>query len=106
MDDCLWLAQGQRCRLAGGVGNRARSRTIKFKCGQGAKTGTGGHLPGIKVKGRIAAVRGLNEGEAAISPSRFPDWDNIDESRRFGLTRIFLPKLLRTSSKILFNKSE
>ncbi len=41
--------------------------------GQGAKTGTGGHLPGAKVKGKIAEVRGLNEGESAISPARFPD---------------------------------
>ena len=60
-----------------------KCQAFHFKCGQGAKTGTGGHLPGIKVKGKIAAVRGLNEGEAAISPSRFPDWDNIDEYRRF-----------------------
>jgi len=58
-------------------------QAFHFKCGQGAKTGTGGHLPGNKVKGRIAEVRGLNEGEAAISPSRFPDWDNIDDYRRF-----------------------
>ncbi len=58
-------------------------QAFHFKCGQGAKTGTGGHLPGNKVMGRIAEVRGLNEGEAAISPSRFPDWDNIDEYRRF-----------------------
>jgi glutamate synthase domain-containing protein 2 len=58
-------------------------QAFHFKCGQGAKTGTGGHLPGNKVKGKIAEVRGLDEGEAAISPSRFPDWDNIDEYRRF-----------------------
>ncbi len=58
-------------------------QAFHFKCGQGAKTGTGGHLPGSKVKGRIAAVRGLQEGEDAISPSRFPDWDNIDDYRRF-----------------------
>ncbi|MCG7967375.1 MAG: glutamate synthase-related protein [Candidatus Thiodiazotropha taylori] len=58
-------------------------QAFHFKCGQGAKTGTGGHLPGNKVKGRIAEVRGLNEGESAISPARFPDWDNIDEYRRF-----------------------
>lgn len=58
-------------------------QAFHFKCGQGAKTGTGGHLPGNKVKGRIAEVRGLDEGEAAISPSRFPDWDNLDEYRRF-----------------------
>lgn len=58
-------------------------QAFHFKCGQGAKTGTGGHLPGDKVKGKIAVVRGLAEGEPAISPSRFPDWDNIDEYRRF-----------------------
>ena len=58
-------------------------QAFHFKCGQGAKTGTGGHLPGNKVKGRIAEVRGLKEGESAISPSRFPDWDNLDEYRRF-----------------------
>ena len=58
-------------------------QAFHFKCGQGAKTGTGGHLPGEKVKGAIADVRGLAEGEAAISPSRFPDWDNLDDYRRF-----------------------
>jgi glutamate synthase domain-containing protein 2 len=58
-------------------------QAFHFKCGQGAKTGTGGHLPGTKVKGKIAEVRGLDEGESAISPSRFPDWDNLDEYRRF-----------------------
>ncbi len=60
-----------------------KCQAFHFKCGQGAKTGTGGHLPGNKVKGKIAEVRGLNEGEDAISPSRFPDWDNLDEYRRF-----------------------
>ena len=60
-----------------------KCQAFHFKCGQGAKTGTGGHLPGNKVKGRIAEVRGLKEGEAAISPPRFPDWDNLDAYRRF-----------------------
>ncbi|MES9941787.1 MAG: glutamate synthase-related protein [Candidatus Thiodiazotropha sp. 6PLUC1] len=60
-----------------------RSQAFHFKCGQGAKTGTGGHLPGDKVNGRIAEVRGLEEGESAISPSRFPDWEQIDDFRRF-----------------------
>jgi glutamate synthase domain-containing protein 2 len=62
-----------------------KCQAFHFKCGQGAKTGTGGHLPGDKVKGRIAEVRGLKESEAAISPSRFPDWDNVDEYRRFAV---------------------
>lgn len=50
-----------------------RVQAFHFKAGQGAKTGTGGHLPGNKVTGRIAEVRGLPEGEPAISPSRFAD---------------------------------
>ena len=53
-----------------------------FKCGQGAKTGTGGHLPGHKVVGKIAEVRGLAEGQDAISPARFPDIDDLDGYRR------------------------
>ena len=60
-----------------------KCQAFHFKCGQGAKTGTGGHLPGNKVKGRIAEVRGLKDGEAAISPPRFPDWDTVDDYRRF-----------------------
>jgi len=60
-----------------------KCQAFHFKCGQGAKTGTGGHLPGKKVQGKIAEVRGLKEGEPAISPSRFPDWDNLDDYRSF-----------------------
>ncbi len=51
-----------------------RVQAMHFKGGQAAKTGTGGHLPGEKVKGKIAEVRGLEEGRPAISPARFPDW--------------------------------
>ncbi|MEX3010056.1 glutamate synthase-related protein [Hoeflea sp. TYP-13] len=58
-------------------------QAFHFKGGQGAKTGTGGHLPGPKVKGKIATVRGLKEGEAAISPPRFPDWTEIGQIRNF-----------------------
>jgi len=60
-----------------------KCQAFHFKCGQGAKTGTGGHLPGNKVKGKIAEVRGLAEGEAAISPARFPDWESLDDYRNF-----------------------
>ena len=60
-----------------------KCQAFHFKCGQGAKTGTGGHLPGDKVRGRIAEVRGLREGEAAVSPPRFPDWDSLDHYRDF-----------------------
>jgi glutamate synthase domain-containing protein 2 len=62
-----------------------KCEAFHFKCGQGAKTGTGGHLPGDKVRGLIAEVRGLREGEAAISPPRFPDWESIDQYRDFAV---------------------
>ena len=58
-------------------------QAFHFKGGQGAKTGTGGHLPGVKVKGKIAEVRELPEGQSAISPSRFPDWDSLNQFRDF-----------------------
>ena len=58
-------------------------QAFHFKGGQGAKTGTGGHLPGEKVNGKIAEVRDLEEGEAAISPARFPDWTEISQIRDF-----------------------
>lgn len=48
-------------------------QAFHFKGGQGAKTGTGGHLPGYKNMGKISEVRGIPEGTSAISPPRFPD---------------------------------
>jgi glutamate synthase domain-containing protein 2 len=54
-------------------------QAFHFKFGQGAKTGTGGHLPGNKVVGEIAEVRGLPEGTAAVSPSTFPDLTTIGD---------------------------
>jgi len=58
-------------------------QAFHFKGGQGAKTGTGGHLPGNKVKGKIAEVRGLPEGKTAVSPSRFPDWNSLSDIKAF-----------------------
>jgi len=60
-----------------------RTQAFHFKGGQGAKTGTGGHLPGEKVKGKIAEVRHLAEGEPAISPARFPEWTDLAQFRDF-----------------------
>ncbi len=60
-----------------------RVQAFHFKGGQGAKTGTGGHLPGHKVVGKIADVRGLDEGESAVSPSRFPDWTEVSQIKEF-----------------------
>ena len=58
-------------------------QAFHFKGGQGAKTGTGGHLPGAKVVDKIAEVRGLKPGEDAISPARFPDWDSLEQLKDF-----------------------
>ncbi len=51
----------------------AKCQAFHFKGGQGAKTGTGGHLPGEKVDAVIAEVRGLEPGTPAISPATFSD---------------------------------
>jgi len=61
-----------------------KAQAFHFKGGQGAKTGTGGHLPGHKVTKEIAEVRGLKEGETAISPAAFPDLKTAADFRRFG----------------------
>jgi glutamate synthase domain-containing protein 2/nitrite reductase/ring-hydroxylating ferredoxin subunit len=60
-----------------------RVQAFHFKGGQGAKTGTGGHLPGEKVQGKIAEVRQLEPGTPAVSPARFPEWDDEDGFRHF-----------------------
>lgn len=50
-----------------------RFQVVHFKAGQGAKTGTGSHLPDEKVQDRIAEVRDLEPGTDAVSPVRFSD---------------------------------
>lgn len=61
-----------------------RVQAFHFKGGQGAKTGTGGHLPGDKVQGKIAEVRGLEPGQSAISPATFPDLTTPADFRKLG----------------------
>ncbi|WP_224815165.1 glutamate synthase-related protein [Hasllibacter sp. MH4015] len=58
-------------------------QAFHFKGGQGAKTGTGGHLPGAKNKDKIAEVRGIEAGHDAISPARFPEWTEPAQIRTF-----------------------
>ncbi len=57
-------------------------QAFHFKGGQGAKTGTGGHLPGNKVTGKIAEVRNLEPGTPAISPSRFEDLVTVQDYQK------------------------
>jgi len=58
-------------------------QAFHFKGGQGAKTGTGGHLPGKKVTEEIASVRGLEVGQNAISPATFPDFHGVKDFKKF-----------------------
>ena len=58
-------------------------QAFHFKGGQGAKTGTGGHLPGNKNIGKISEVRGIKEGTSAISPPTFKDLHTADDFKVF-----------------------
>lgn len=60
-----------------------KCQAFHFKGGQGAKTGTGGHLPGNKVSEEIARVRGLKKGQTAISPATFPDFHGVEDFKNF-----------------------
>jgi glutamate synthase domain-containing protein 2 len=58
-------------------------QAFHFKGGQGAKTGTGGHLPGTKNIGKISQVRGIPEGTPAISPPTFANLSSVQDFRHF-----------------------
>ena len=60
-----------------------RVQAFHFKGGQGAKTGTGGHLPGNKNTAKISEVRDIPEGEAAVSPPTFKDLSSVADFKRF-----------------------
>jgi len=60
-----------------------RVQAFHFKGGQGAKTGTGGHLPAAKNTGKIPLVRGIPEGQPAVSPPAFTDLHSPADFRRF-----------------------
>ena len=58
-------------------------QAFHFKGGQGAKTGTGGHLPGNKNTAKISQVRNIPEGEPAVSPPTFKDLSSVADFKRF-----------------------
>src|SRR5690554_1496672 len=61
----------------------SRVQAFHFKGGQGAKTGTGGHLPGSKNVGKISLVRGIPEGEPAVSPPTFANLHTAADFKAF-----------------------
>lgn len=58
-------------------------QAFHFKGGQGAKTGTGGHLPGNKNIGKISEVRNIPEGTAAVSPPTFTNLSSVADFKNF-----------------------
>jgi len=58
-------------------------QAFHFKGGQGAKTGTGGHLPGNKNIGKISQVRDIPEGQSAVSPPTFKDLSSVTDFKYF-----------------------
>jgi glutamate synthase domain-containing protein 2/CDGSH-type Zn-finger protein len=58
-------------------------QAFHFKGGQGAKTGTGGHLPGNKNIGKISEIRAIPEGEPAISPATFTGLHTVKDYKKF-----------------------
>ena len=61
-----------------------RVQAFHFKGGQGAKTGTGGHLAANKVTAEIAEVRQLTPGQASVSPPTFTDLHTVEDFKEFG----------------------
>ncbi len=60
------------------VASHDQVKMIEIKLSQGAKPGKGGILPASKVTSEIAAIRGIPEGQASISPNRHLDVDSVD----------------------------
>lgn len=58
-------------------------QAFHFKGGQGAKTGTSGHLPGNKNQGKISQVRGIPEAQPAVSLPTFKELSSASDFKRF-----------------------
>ena len=58
-------------------------QAFHFKGGQGAKTGTGGHLPASKNIGKISEVRNIPEGQPAVSPPTFKNLSTPQDFKNF-----------------------
>jgi glutamate synthase domain-containing protein 2 len=59
--------------------SEAPVRAIEIKLSQGAKPGLGGILPGAKVTGEIARIRGVPVGVDCISPAAHSAFRSVDE---------------------------
>jgi len=70
-------------RLVETLAGAPAARGIEIKLSQGAKPGKGGVLPGHKVTGEIAKIRGVREGQDCISPNSHSAFTDIAGLIRF-----------------------
>ena len=61
------------------IAARPEVKMFEIKISQGAKPGKGGILPGKKVTGEIARIRGIPEGQDSISPNGHRDIRNAGD---------------------------
>jgi glutamate synthase domain-containing protein 2 len=59
------------------LAEKPQIKMFEIKLSQGAKPGKGGILPAEKVSAEVAMIRGINEGQASISPNGHPDIRNV-----------------------------
>ena len=59
------------------LAEKTQIKMFEIKLSQGAKPGKGGILPAEKVSAEVAMIRGINEGQASISPNGHPDIRNV-----------------------------
>lgn len=59
-----------------------QAEAVEIKFGQAAKPGMGGHLPAEKMTAEIAQIRGLQPGEAFISPNRQPQINSVADLKK------------------------
>ena len=60
-----------------------KSRRSTSRAGRGPRRAPAATCRGAKVTGKIAQVRGLPEGQTAVSPPRFPDWTEPAQIKEF-----------------------
>ncbi|QTD55955.1 FMN-binding glutamate synthase family protein [Parasphingorhabdus cellanae] len=65
------------------IADHEQVRMFEIKMSQGAKPGKGGILPAEKVTDIIAQVRGIEKGQASISPNRHPEINSVGDMLDF-----------------------
>jgi len=61
------------------VASHPEIKMFEIKMSQGAKPGKGGILPAEKVSPEIAKIRGIEEGQASLSPNGHTDIHSVDD---------------------------